>query len=163
MSKTMAFFWHSFGIVIGLLLAGCALVPERISGTPAAGSLPIPITNPTIVTDLQSAAYNLDNALAVGALAANDPAPGCLHGILVKAGIEIPAGTVAPKSFAPKNDGVASAGAIAYILAQQAKQITKGGFTVDPSCEALLGRVVIDGVTAVNKTVLSIPGFLKLP
>lgn len=139
--------------ILCFCLSACVSTPQLISGTPTGGSLPIPITNPTIVTDLQSAAYNMDNAVAVGALQANDPAPACIHDVLVKAGIEIPAGAVAPKTFVPKNDGAASAGAIAYIIAQQAKQISKTGVSVDPSCEALLGRVVIDGVKAVNKAV----------
>jgi hypothetical protein len=130
-----------------VFLTACVSTPEKITGAPAG----LAITNQTVVTDLQSAAYNLDNAVAVGALPTDDPAPKCLHDVLVKAGIEIPAGAVPAKSFAPKNDGVASAGAIAYILAQQAKQIAKQGIQVDPSCEALVGRVVIDGAKAINK------------
>jgi hypothetical protein len=105
------------------------------------------------VTDLQSAAYNLDNAVLVGALSADDPAPKCIHDVLVKGGIELAPGSVPAQSFAPKNDGVASAGAIAYIIAQQAKAIAKQGVQVDVSCEALLGRVVIDGVKSFNKAV----------
>lgn len=151
----------AIAIFAAALLAGCVSTPSLISGTPAAGSLPIPITNQTIVTDLQSAAYNLDNAVEVGALSADDPAPKCIHDVLVKAGIEIPPGAVAPKTFAPKHDGVASAGAIAYILAQQAKQIAKSKVAVDVSCEALLGRVVIDGATTLRKSVPIIPGILR--
>jgi hypothetical protein len=143
-------------VLLALLASACASTPNLISGTPAAGSFAVPITNQTIVTDLQSAAYNLDNAVTVGALAADDPAPVCLHDVLRKAGIEIPAGAVAPKTFVPKHDGVASAGAIAYILAQQAKTIARQGVAVDPSCEALVGRIVIDGVKTVNKAVPSI-------
>lgn len=148
-------------VVAAALLGGCVSTPDKISTTPIAGALPIPITNPTVVTDLQSAAFNLDSAVAVGALDPDDPAPKCVHDVLVKAGIEIPAGTVPAKSFAPKNDGVASAGVIAYILARQAQQIRKQGLVVDPSCEALLGRVVIDGVSAVNRAVPIIPGLLR--
>lgn len=144
---------------VALLAGGCVSTPNLISGT-IAGGLPIPITNQTIVTDLQSAAYNLDNAVAVGALAANDPAPKCIHDVLVRAGIELLPGAAQAKTFVPKKDGVASAGAIAYIITQQAKQIAKTGITVDPSCEALLGRVVIDGATALHKAVPSIPGLL---
>lgn len=147
--------------IVVLLLAGCVSTPSLISGTPAAGSLPIPITNPTIVTDLQSASFNLDSAVSVGALTADDPAPKCLHDVLVKAGVEIPAGSAPAKTFVPRKDGVASAGAIAYILAQQAKAIARNPLVVDPSCEALLGRVVMDGVTAFNRAVPSlIPGLL---
>lgn len=145
-----------------LLAAACVSTPDKIAGTPAPGSFAIPITNRTIVTDLQSAAFNLDSAVAVGALPADDPAPKCIHDVLVKGGIEVPAGTKPAASFAPKNDGVASAGAIAYIIAQQAKQIARQGVAVDPSCEALLGRIVIDGVKAFNKVAVPfIPGILR--
>lgn len=135
-------------------LAGCA-TPPQISASPMPA-----ITNPTIVTDLQSAAYDLDNAVLVGALAANDPAPKCLHDVMQKAGIETPPGAAAAASFTPKVDGAASAGAVAYILAQQAKKLANGGVTVDPDCEALLGRVVIDGVNTTVKA-LPIPGAVK--
>lgn len=148
-------------ILASLLLCACVSTPEKISGTPTTGG--IPITNPTIVTDLQDAAYNLDNAVAVGALSVDDPAPKCLHSLLVKAGIEVPAGAVPAQSFTPKHSGVASEGAIAYILVQQAKAIAKVGVGPDdPSCEALVGRVVIDGVKAANKAAVGlIPGVLK--
>lgn len=144
-------------IVPAFALCACAGIPT-ITGTPT-GTLPVPITNHTIVTDLQDAAFNLDQAVAVGALAANDPAPTCLHDLLQKAGIEVPAGGAAAKSFTPRNSGVASAGAIAYIFAQQAKSLGTSGVSVDPSCEALVGRITIDGVKAANKaTVGLIPG-----
>lgn len=151
-----------FTIIAAVLLAGCVSTPNLISGSPTAGSLPLPITNPTVVTDLQSAAFNLDNAVTVGALAADDPAPKCIHDVLVKAGIEIPPGATPAKTFVPKKDGVASAGAIAYIIAQQAKAIARNPLVVDPSCEALLGRVVMDGASAMNKAVPAfIPGLLR--
>jgi hypothetical protein len=137
-----------------LALAGCA-GPMQIS------SDPIPkLSNQTIVTDLQSAAYDLDSAVTVGALAADDPAPQCLHSVLQKMGIETPAGAAPAATFVPKVDGAASAGAVAYILAQQAKKLANGGVQVDVSCEALLGRVVIDGAKLTAKA-LPIPGVLK--
>jgi hypothetical protein len=143
--------------VAALALNGCALLPNgEISGA-APG---LHITNSTIVTDLQSAAFNLDSAVTVGALSVDDPAPKCLHDLLVKAGIEMPAGQAPAKSFIPKHDGVASAGAIAYIIAQQLKQ-GAGVPVVSSNCEALVGRVVIDGVEAAKKAVPSfIPGLL---
>lgn len=142
-----------------LFLAACASTPSLISGAPPGT---ITITNSTVVTDLQDASYNLDNALAVGALAADDPAPKCLHDVLVKAGIEVPAGSTPAKTFVPKYGGVASTGAVAYILAQQAKAASKVGITVDVSCEALVGRVVLDGAATVNKAAVAlIPGAIK--
>lgn len=138
-----------FAIVVALALAGCVSTPNLISGTNVGQSTNI--TNPTIVTDLQSAAYNLDQAVVVGALLPDDPAPACIHAVLVKSGIEVPAGAAPAQSFVPKKDGVASAGAIAYIIAQQARRLSKEKLTVDPSCEALVGRVVIDGARDFNK------------
>lgn len=148
-----------FAIVVALALAGCVSTPNLISGTNVGQSTNI--TNPTIVTDLQSAAYNLDQAVAVGALTADDPAPKCVHDVLVKAGIELPAGQAAPKSFTPKHDGVASAGAIAYILAQQAKALQGTVGQVSPNCEALVGRIVIDSAKAAGKAVPTALSVLK--
>jgi hypothetical protein len=137
-------------------LNGCAIFSGEISGSPGG----FKITNQTIVTDLQSAAYNLDQAVVVGALTADDPGPKCVHDFLVKAGVEAPAGGAVPGSFTPKHDGLASAGAIAYILAQQAKHAT--GQPVSANCEALVGRIVLDGANAARKSVPSlIPGLLR--
>lgn len=136
-------------------LSSCALLPDTITANPAGG---IPITNRTLVTDLQSAAFNLDNAVAIGALDPDDPAPVCVHDVLRKAGIEVAPGAPMPKSFEPKKDGVASAGAIAYIIAQQAKKAKP--LEVSPSCEALVGRIVIDGAKALNKAAPSIPSLV---
>lgn len=139
-------------IALALLLGACASTPTQISGAPAA-SIPISPTS-VLGTDLQSASYNLDMAVQVGALTADDPAPKCLHAVLQKAGLEPVPGAAAPASFAPKNDGIASAGAIAYIIVQQAKRAVP--VQVDPQCEALVGRIAIDGATAVNKALPSI-------
>ena len=146
---------YLFAVLIITLMAGCTAPirgPETITatGAPVAGG-GIPITNPTVVTDLQDAAYNFDNAVLVGALPATDPAPKCIHGILQQAGIEVPAGVSAAKSFTPKNGGAISAGSIAYIQAQQLKATLGQGVVVPQDCKALIGSVVIDGLTAVNK------------
>ena len=135
--------------VLAISLAACASTPQLIvgTGTDASGQTtqapPIPIQNKTLITDLQSAAYNLDNAVAVGALPANDPAARCIHGVLQEAGIEIPPGGTAAKSFAPKNDGLVSLGAIAYIITQQKN--TAPGVVVPADCKTTIGQFVIDG------------------
>jgi hypothetical protein len=146
-----------FAFVLALALSSCAILPDTISSE-AKGPLALIGGNATIAKDLQGAAYNLDQAVAIGVLPANDPAPVCLHDVLVKAGIEIPIGAPAVKSFAPKKDGVASAGAIAYILAQQAKSVKP--LEVSVSCEQLVGKIVIDGAKALNKAAPSIPGLI---
>lgn len=145
------------------LLSACASTPEKITAAPAGPSLPVPITNPTIVTDLQSAAYNLDNAVAVGALSKDDPAPACLHSVLQQADIETPAGAAPAASFTPKNDGVASLGAIAYIQIQQAKAAAGQGISVALPCKALLGQFVIDGAVGLAKVAPISPALRLLP
>jgi len=143
-------------------LTACASTPELIVGpsTDAAGTpvQPSPLAglaSGQIAVDLQSAAFNLDNAIAIGALPANDPADKCIHGVLQQAGIEVPPGGVPAKTFVPKNDGVVSLGAVAYIMAQQAKLAP--GITVPMDCKTLIGTFVIDGFGAANKLV---PGIL---
>jgi hypothetical protein len=133
---------------ISIVLAACVSTPDKIVSTPAGGSLPIPITDPVAVKDLKSAASNLDQAVAIGALPANDPAPACLHDALQKAGIEIAPGATAPQSFAPTNDGVFSLGTILYIQVQQAKAMKGQGITVSQSCLALLGQIHLDALMA---------------
>jgi hypothetical protein len=152
-------------IALTLALAACQSSPQLIvgTGTDATGKAteapPLPIRNATVVTDLQSAAYNLDNAIAVGALPANDPAAACVHGVLQEAGIEVPAGGTAPKSFVPKNDGVVSLGAIAYIQVRQRQ--AAGAITVPMECKTVIGQFVIDGMGLVNKVAGRL--LLKLP
>ena len=142
-------------VSLAACIQGCASTPSLIigQGTDATGkptaAPPIPIKNATIVTDLQSAAYNLDNAIAVGALPAGDPAAACIHGVLIEAGIEIPPGATAAKSFAPKNDGLVSLGAINYILIQQKN--ASPGVVVPQTCKTVIGQFVIDGMAMVNK------------
>ncbi len=127
------------------VLSGCVSTPEKIVATPTGSTLPIPITSPTLIAALQADAYNLDQAVVIGALAKDDPAPACLHDFLQKAGIEIPPGGTAPASFAPKPEGKAS---ILYIQVQQAKSIAGGGIKVSTPCLALIGQLRLDEATA---------------
>lgn len=143
-------------VACAALVSACASTPREIVGTSTTTvngvttvnqPSSLNITNPTIVNDLESAAYNLDNAVTVGALTPDDPAPKCLHDVLRVAGIETPPGTTASQTFVPKNNGVASLGAIAYIQVQQAKRAGGQGITVAVDCKALIGQLVIDGAT----------------
>lgn len=146
-------------LIAAAALAGCASTPSLITGGAPTGG--IPLSKGTILaTDLVSAAYNLDKAVEVGALLPDDPAPKCLHAVLVKAGLETAPGAVTPASFEPKNDGIASLGTIAYIIVQQAKRAVP--VQVSPDCEALVGRIAIDGAKAANKAAVSlIPGLIR--
>lgn len=137
---------------LALMLAGCQ--------GPISGSLPSDFlagsgqTGATIIGGLQDAAWNLDQAVAVGALDAADPAPGCLHAALADLGI----GANLP-SFKPKVSDLISAGSIAYIRAQQAKKLS-GGVVVAQSCKAIIGEIVLD-IGAAGKGL--IPGGNLLP
>lgn len=142
-----------------LMLAACASTPQQISSAPPTAE--VRITTPSIVKDFQSAAYNLDTAQAIGALAKDDPAPACWHSVLQKHGIESVPGAAAVQSFTPKSDGAASDGATLYILAQQAKAALGTGLTVAPSCEAVVGRFFIDGLAAAVKA-LPLPGIVQI-
>ena len=128
--------------ILAVILAGCA---TTISGPGSATGVPISASS-VLGKDLIAAAYNLDNAVLVGALSDKDPAPACIHGVLQQAGIEVPPGSTPPGSFEPKNDGLVSLGSIAYIKAQQLKGLK--GVTVPVDCKALIGTFVIDGLTA---------------
>lgn len=133
------------------VLAACVSTPEKIVSTPTAGALPIPITDPIAIQDLKSAASNVDQAVAIGALPKDDPAPACLHDALQKAGIELAPGQTVPQSFKPANDGAFSLGTILYIQAQQAKAIRGQGINVSQPCLALLGQIHLDALMATAK------------
>lgn len=146
-----------YALLIAFTLSACAsltaapLLTGPISTTPAAGALPIPITNPAIVSDLEAAAKNLDQAVAIGALAKDDPAPACLHDAMQKAGIELPPGTAPAQSFEPVNDGVISLGSILYIRAQQLKAAAGQGVKISQTCLALIGQIHLDALMATAK------------
>lgn len=169
-------------IVMAMLLSACASTPNQISsipafspppitaatGTPASiatpAPLPIQISNPTIVRDLQAMASNIDQAVAIGALPKDDPAAPCIHDFLQRAGVENAPGATPPQSFKPDNAGVFSAGAIIYILAQQSKATARaGGIQISQQCLALVGQIHLDAITATAKGAarllpVSIPG-----
>lgn len=157
-------------VLFALALAACASTPDKIVSVPAfsppptaatkdtpvvaaPAPLPVAITNPTIIDDLKGATDNLDQAVAIGALPANDPAPKCFHDVLKQAGIEVPPGTAPPASFTPHKDGLASLGSILYIQIQQAKAMQNAAtaLQVTVDCKALLGQFVLDGAAGLNK------------
>lgn len=134
------------------MMVGCA---TPITNNNRSAGIAISPTS-TVGTDLLSAAYNLDNAIKIGVLPANDPAAGCVHDVLKKAGIETDPNEAPPASFMPKSDGVASVGAIAYIRAQQLRDLK--GIDVSIECKALIGTFVVDGLHDARK--LALPSLL---
>lgn len=128
--------------ILAVALSGCVSTPGKISSAgpdSAVAALPSIAPGKTVADDLAAAAKNLDQAVALGILPANDPAVACLGTVnkQVHSGQEV-------KSFVPDNAGAISAGSIAYILAQQAR--SAGGIRLPVECEALVGRLVMDGM-----------------
>lgn len=130
---------------VAMLASGCA---SQITA-PSAGGIVQISKNSTVGEDLLAMGYNLDNAVIVGALPSDDPAPACVHDVLRKAGLETVPGTETPKSFTPQREGVLSEGAIIYIKAQALKSLK--GIEVSPECEQIIGRIVVDNMKAARK------------
>ena len=126
-------------IVLTALLAGCGTLITNSTG---------PSVSPTSIlgTDLVTAASNLDQAIAIGALPANDPADVCVHGVLQQVGLEAVPGAPAPASFQASNKGLVSGGSIVYIRVQQLKNLKTVG--ISDQCYALLGKLQVDGLKA---------------
>lgn len=151
-------------VIAALGLAGCSS-PPPISSNPtqtvtnAVAQTPI---GKTVQQGLLDSEWNLDQAIAIGVLPANDPADACLHAALTQIGIE--PGTTPPPSaqqFTPRISDLLSGGSVLYILAQQAKQLkSQAGITVPVACEAVVGKFVLDaGALGLN----AVPGGAIVP
>lgn len=117
-------------------------VASLVGGSGSAGGL--------IARDMVATKFNLEKAVEVGALRADDPALGCLQMATAQLGI----GQKAP-SFEPQRAGVLSEGAIIYIRIQQAKKLQGGtGADLPVSCLALIGLFVQDGAKLGQKAFL---------
>jgi hypothetical protein len=143
---------HAIALMAVLALGACT---TQISGSPfndlangQAGQ-----AAQFFITDLQTAAENLDAAVNAGELAKDDPAPRFLHAVLQRAGIEASPGTTTPKPFVAQIDGLVSAGSVLYIRIQQGKAILEGGSILPTACKTLVGQIVIDGATLARKIV----------
>ncbi|MDE2232552.1 MAG: hypothetical protein KGJ90_00270 [Patescibacteria group bacterium] len=139
------------------LLAACS-TPPTISNNPVstAAATVVPAGS-TIAVGLQNAEWNLDQAINIGVLKQGDSADLCLHEALTQLGLEQGATPPAVQSFQPKVSDLISAGSVAYILAQQAKQIAgSGGVQVPTDCEALVGHFVLTGINAPANTAISV-------
>ena len=110
-------------ILILLMLSGCAIT-DPIGAKLSPGTV--------IENDLTATALNLDQAVAVGALPADDPAPACLHDLLSRTG-------AGQETFKPQIAGLISAQSILYIKAQQIKN--RGELSA--SCKAIIGDILV--------------------
>ena len=112
-------------IVMVVLMSGCAApIGAKYEPGTVAGQL--------IVRDLKAASANLNQAVAVGALQADDPAPGCLKAAVNRFGD-------GQETFEPEIDGVLSLSTIAYIRARQIENRAP----VSEECKALLGGILL--------------------
>lgn len=110
-------------ILILLMLSGCAIT-DPIGAKLSPGTV--------IENDLTATALNLDQAVAVGALSADDPAPICLHDLLARTG-------QGQDTFNPQIAGLISAGSIGYIKAQQIKNRGE----ISAACKAVIGDILV--------------------
>lgn len=125
-------------IVFAVFLGGCA-----ISNAPLGLS-----QDDSIVKDLKSAAYNLDQAIAIGVLPEDDPAAGCVHSVL--SGLGLDDTDTAAQTFMPKRDGLISRGAVLYIRARQLEKAKATRADLPSDCKAIIGQIVIDAVKVVR-------------
>lgn len=141
-----------------LLLSGCAN-PPPISANPIQGAANVVASTQlggTVITGLQNAAWNLDQAIAIKVLLTTDPADACVHAALQAIGQDVGQTPVQIPSFTPKVTDLLSAGSVAYILAQQAKQLAgQGGLAIPVSCEQIVGQFVIKGINAPANAIIS--------
>lgn len=134
------------------LLAGCAT--NEISNSTLGVKL---APESQIATGLKDAAFNLDSAIAIGVLKSDDRAAACVHGVMLDAGLEGDASTA--QSFAPRVSDLISASSVAYIEAQRLKALQGMNLQMPQGCEAVIGRIVIDGAKASAKLAPSLmPG-----
>lgn len=166
---------------VAALLAGCTNGPAvaPISANPLQDVSGIiaplaPSTGPslqgTVTQGLLDASWNLDQAVAVGALDAQDAAPACLHSVLGDLGIDPANPATAAPNFTPHVSDLISGGSVIYIRARQAeKAAASGGPTFSLSCKALIGQFVIDAGKLAQRVGGAMPGIgqitslLKLP
>lgn len=145
------------------MLAGCA-TPPPITNTPQR-ELPIPIpADSSVGTGLINAAWNLDQAVGIGALPADDPAPSCVHGFLQQANLEPTPGAPPGKSYTPKVTDMISAGSVLYIRQRQAAG--KAPYKPPASCDEILGAMVrqaaVAGFTQATTTIPGVAGLQSL-
>lgn len=132
-------------------LSGCA-----ISNTPFGVGVK---QDGVVASDLKAAAYNLDQAIAIGVLPADDPAAACVNDVLVDLGLDADASPDASQSFMPKRDGLVSVGAVLYIRARQLEKAKATRVNLPTNCKAVIGQIVIDAAKVAGKVARSvIPG-----
>lgn len=112
---------------VAVLTSGCA-----INDPIGAKYQPSTNTGRLIVSDLVATSHNLDAAVQVGALPADDPAPGCIRAAVNRLGLD-------QETFEPEISGLISAASVAYIKAKQIENRAP----VSNECKALVGDILL--------------------
>lgn len=150
----------AIGATLLLALASCAIpISSNIASDVISGAVSVSpdaaAAAKLLTTDLQDASFNLNSAVAVGALAKDDPAPPCLDALV---------GQIIPPnpgpSFTPKVGGLVSLGSVLYIRAKQAQGLANGGIAMPVSCKSLVGDFVIQALAQAKN---QLPGGGLLP
>lgn len=157
-------------VAAACLSLGACGSPATISSNPTATVLANATASPLggkIAQGLLDAEWNLDQAVSIGALPANDPADACLHTTLTQLGLEPTAAgatpATPPASFVPRSsDLVFAPASIAYIVAQQLKGVPKS-ITIAPGCYAIIGKMVVDFGQVTGKALLPSVVTVALP
>ena len=133
---------------IALLAIAACSTPPTITNSPTQNVVAAALApqGSTIATGLQDAAYDLDNAIAIGVLQPDDQAAACVHSALKLAGLEVAPGTVPAKSFTPRVSDAISGGAVLYIQSVQMRNQTP--FQVSAGCKGVIGDLVLQGLQA---------------
>ena len=134
-------------ILLALMFTGCA-TPPTVSNAPTDSMVAQTIApqGSTIAIGLQDAAFNLDSAVSIGVLQADDQAVACVHSALRLAGLEAIPGTTPARSFTPKVSDLISGASVLYI--QQVQSRNQAPFTMSVGCKAVIGDLVIQGLGA---------------
>lgn len=137
--------WIEWTLCLSLVayaLSGCASVPISANPIQDIVAMTPKLTGPLSISDgLKEAAFNLDNAVLVGALDATDPAPGCVHDAMRALGLD-PLVKPLP-SFVPETSTLMGEGSVAYIRAKQTQRLQGAGVNVSVNCKAFIGEIVL--------------------
>lgn len=134
-----------YALIALLLITGCTN-PPTISNQGAGATVAQAVAPPDsqIAVGLKNAASNLDQAIGIGILQADDPADACVHNALKLSGLESTPGSAAVQSFTPVISDAISAGSVLYIQSVQLRNAKP--FSVDTACKAVLGDLVLQGL-----------------
>lgn len=130
-----------------LALCGCQ-TPISNSTNPAtrvASILPTPFQD-VARADLIDNAYNLDQAQAIGIIAASSKVPACAHLVNQALGIEPMPDAPPIQTFTPKVGGIVSAGSVAYIDALKLAAVQRNGITISQDCVEAWGELSLQGL-----------------